>query len=194
MGNHVDIHDPVRERLLGLLAAGVSQTVAAAAVGVTDAYVSQLLDSQEFRDALSLKRVARLEQSVEHDDTIESAEKKALDTVVSKLPFVRSATEAARIFQILNSAKRRNSQDVDKTPEQLQQVAIVLPKAAQVHIQVNTLNQVIDVAGRSMAPLPSSALPALAASRSKDAERAEQLLSQVEKQPTTVIGGVVRVL
>jgi hypothetical protein len=47
-----------------------------------------------------------------------------------------------------------------------------------------------------MAPLPSSALPALAASRAKDAAQAEKLLEQVQqvRELSTVVGGVVRVL
>lgn len=191
--------DPTREKLLGLLAAGVSQTSAALAVGVTDGYVSQLLSEQEFSAALVEKRGASLSAAVEHDAKIESVEAKALRAVETKLPFVRNAIEAARIFQILNSSKRRleaGSSGGDSLGAQ--QVTIILPRAAAVQITMNTLNQVIEVQGRSMATLPSRALPSLATDvaerrRITDESNAAELLESMARV-STVIGGVERVL
>lgn len=185
-------HDPIKSKLLGLLGAGVSQTAAALACGISDGYVSQILSDPDFAGALANSRTEKLETAVKHDSTIESVEAKALEALEKKLPFVRNPLEAARIFQILNAAKKRAVVQ-DSRPESLgaQQVSIVLPRAASVHLQMNSLNQVVEIAGRSMATLPSRALPALAA---KDKERATDILSNVADIHKTVIGGVVKVL
>ena len=196
-------NDPTRVKLLGLLGAGVSQTSAALACGISDGYVTQLLADPDFIAALANQRTEKLETAIKHDDTIESVEAKALKTLDAKLAFVRNPLEAARIFQILNAAKKR-AVVTDSRPEALgaQQVSIVLPKAAAVHITMNTANQVIDIAGRSMATLPSKSLPTLQAqtvvakeaAKEKDTARAAAILEQVTAPQKTIINGVVKVL
>ena len=99
--------DPIKEKLVGFLAAGVPHTVAAEAVGCDTSYISQLLQIPEFREAVSVAGAGRLKEAVEHDESIESIEKKALRMVETKLPYVRSAMEAAKVFATLNSAKRK---------------------------------------------------------------------------------------
>ena len=184
--------DTLQEKLLGFLAAGVPQTAAALAAGCTDGYISQLMQEPHFRKLLAERGAAKLEVALKHDTSIEAIESRALTAIGDKLPFVRSPVEAAKIFQILNSAKKRlHEQPGGGSNEALQHVTIVLPRAAQIHLQMNSLRQVIEVEGRSMATLPSRALPSLAAER--DAARATELLDQMEVHET-VIGGVVRVL
>lgn len=181
-----------KDRLLGYLAAGVSQTAAASAVGVDPSYVSQLLEQDDFKIALVERSAGRLQKAIDHDESIESLETKAARVIEQKLPFVRNALEAARIFQILNSSKKRAvaSPDSSQGAGGVQSVTIVLPKAAAVSLRMNTQNQVIEVEGRAMAPLPSRNLPAL---QEAEAARAKQLLDTATPQHT-IIDGVVRVL
>lgn len=200
--------DPTREKLLGFLAGGVSQTAAALACGVSDGYVSQILAEPEFMAALAERSVAKLETALQHDDSIEGAEADALKILKQKLPFVRSAVEAARIFKVLNEANKRAAPATNQRPESLgaQQVTLVLPKAAAVHIQMNSSKQVIEIAGRSMATLPSNALPALNATRAQSIEdarekaktadtlAAQKILDTLQDRPATKIGGVMKVL
>lgn len=184
---------PLHEKLLGFLAAGVSQSSAALACGCSDGLVSQLLTDSVFSAELSKRRVEKVEDAVRHDSNIERAETAALKMLESKMMFAKGPMESAKIFQILNTAKKRGEISKQST-EALgaQTVTFVLPKAAAVQIQLNARNQVIDVAGRSMSTLPSSALPALAARKKEesDTERAGNLLENL----TTVMNGVVRVL
>lgn len=189
--------DATRGKLLGLLGAGVSQTAAALACGVSDGYVSQILQEPEFAAALANQRTQKLDDAIKHDETIEGVEAKALKSLEAKLPFVRNPLEAARIFQILNTAKKR-AVISDSRPEALgaQQVTIVLPKAAAVHISMNAQNQVIDIAGRSMATLPSKALPTLQAEtiKAKEDENAAKILENASKPMNAMINGVMRVI
>lgn len=195
-----DLSSPKIQKILGYLAAGVQPAVAASAAGVDPSYVSQLLDQEPFRLELYQRSAERLETAVAHDTKTESVEAKALAMIEQKLPFVRSAIEAAKIFQILNNSKKKaiapNSSGGDAS---VGGVTIVLPRAALkgIELRVNTQQQVIEVEGRTMAPLPSKQLPAILEARNKqkllDGERAESLLETATPLHTT-IGGVVRVL
>lgn len=190
--------DPIKEKLLSLLSIGVSQAAAARAVGVEDAYVSQLMTLPEFRQEILNLSAANLQKSLEHDESIDKVENKALAALEAKLPFTRSALEAARIFQILNSSKRRSIAG-EGTPNQggATIVQLTLPKAASATLRLNSTNQVIEVEGRAMATLPSKNLPELAKIKSEqrvaDQKAAEERLKETTPMHT-VIGGVVRVL
>jgi len=206
-------NDPTVMKLLGLLGAEVSQTAAALACGVSDGYVTQLLKDPEFVRALGNVRSVKIEAAVKHDAQIDSVEAKALQAVENRLPLVRNASEAARIFQILNASKRHATAGSNTAAPGAQQVNIVLPRAASVHISMNSQNQVIEVEGKTMATLPSRSLPGLAtdvaaktatakdvlkaatiaSAAKKDTEKASQLLSNLDPL-VTMIGGVQRVL
>lgn len=181
-------------QLLALLASGVPAANAAMALGLTELEVATALADPEFSAALAAERGEKLEAAIAHDGKIESVEEKALKVLEQKLPFVRNPLEAARIFQILNSSRKRTATDSGANQQSLgaQSVNIVLPKAAQVLISMNSLNQVIEVQGRSMATLPSRNLPGLLTDL-KDQQRATAVLDRVEPMKT-VINGVERVL
>lgn len=152
----------VRDRIVSYLGQGIQQSVVASSCGVTPAYVSQLLELEEVREAVALLRSKELEVSLETDRSIERIERKALEMVDRKLPFVKNATEAAKVFATLNAARKKavvgdQASDVAAA----QQVVITVPKGAQLLFKLNPNNQVIEVEGRSMATLPSSGLAAI---------------------------------
>lgn len=180
--------DPVREKLASLLAAGVTKTAAALAVGVDPSYLSQLLEDEKFRTAVAEKSAGRIQEDLAHDDTIESTEAQALKVLAAKLPYIKSAGEAAKIFSILNKAeKRATPANQSQDAAGMQVVSLTIPKAAKVNIQINAQNQVIDVEGRSMAPLPSSALPKLLA----DKQAQEVALKKLDRKEHIVVARVM---
>lgn len=158
----VGMSTATRDKIIGYLGRGVSPQVTATSCGVTPAYVSQLLDLEDVRDEIALRRAGLLEEALEADTTIERIEKAALKKVEEKLPYVRSAIEAVKIAATLNGMKRKAA-STDQGADVLaaQQVTILLPRAASVNLKINANNQVIEVEGRTMAPLPSKALPGL---------------------------------
>ena len=155
-----------RDRIISYLGQGIQASVVATSCGVTPAYVSQMLEIPEVREEIAKLQAGKLEHALEVDARIESVESLALKMVKDKLPFVRSAVEAAKIFATLNSAKRKSvnsSTDADVLAGQ--QVTIIVPRGAAMNFKLNSSNQVVEVDGRAMAPLPSRALPALQKAR-----------------------------
>lgn len=173
-----DLTNPLITKLLSFLAAGVAPSIAASATGCDPSYVSQLLENEQFKEELYKLSAKELEADLAHDSTIESVEAKALKAIEDKLPFVRSAAEAAKIFSILNNAKKRAT--VPANPMDaggLSTVTFTLPRAAlrSIELKMNPQQQVIEVEGRTMAPLPSNQLPAILASRLAAANAAKAL-------------------
>lgn len=195
----------IRDKIIGYLAAGVSQTIAAQSAGVSDSYISQLLEQPGVREEIAAKKSVKLERHIAVDDTIEEIEKEALKVVAAKLKFT-NAKEASQIFATMNAARKKaDAGAVGNQAGAVDIVTFMLPKAAKTMIQINSDNQIIDVDGKTTAPLPSKALPAMAAKLSaprtvelphvtevKEKARVmdESRASSILKDITTVIDGV----
>lgn len=208
----------IRERAIALLAQNIQQSVVAGAVGVDDSYITQLLAEPLVVDEITQLRAKEVEKDLATDNEITEIKQLALKKIRSGLQFAKSPMEAARVFQILDNAKSRIRETSLGDNAGAQIVQITLPKNTQaVAIQLNAQNQVIDVAGRSMATLPSKALPALAAARKLQAppaiadaqpkvaqtakadpvvaaEKLEQVRSGALRDIATIIDGVAVVL
>lgn len=154
----------LREKIVKYLAQDIQQSVVASSCGVTPAYITQLLDLPEVREEISLLKAKRLEVAIENDDNLDKLESRALQMVGDKLTYVKSAVEAVKIAQALNGMKRKNTaSDPSADAVAAQQVTITIPRGANLLFKLNENNQVIEVEGRTMAPLPSKALPGLQA-------------------------------
>lgn len=216
--------DSTREKIVALLSQGFSPSVVAAACAVTPSWITQVSQEDEVREAIAIARSKKLEANAKVDESIDELEQSALSVLKQKLPYVRSPVEAAKVFSLLNKAIRRNSGLEAGSGDGGTEVRIMLPRsvAASVNIQINGQSQVVEVAGRSLATMPSAGLPALAARRAetnklpapmisasdliatdvtarmeqKDSERATELLKSLGKirDMTTVINGVQCVL
>lgn len=154
----------LRDRIIAYLGQGIQQSIVATSCGVTPSYISQMLELEDVREEVAQLRAKHLDSALEVDSSIERIERAALKQVEQKLPFVKSAVEAAKIFATLNSARKKTA-GTDQSSDALaaQQVTVTIPRGAAIHFKLNETNQVIEVEGRTMAPLPSKALPALQA-------------------------------
>lgn len=152
--------DPTRARLFALLSTGIPPGAAAKAVGVSPAYVSQLLaDDETFAEAVATARIQTLEEDVTHDNTVKAVEAKSLKLISDRLGQVKSAMDAARIFQILNNSKRRTEEaavdKLDNTPTV--SVTLNIPAAAAPLVTArNAQGEIIEIGGRSLATAPAS--------------------------------------
>ena len=152
----------IRDKIVAYLGQGIQQSVVASSCGVTPAYVSQLLELPDVREEIAVLRSKQLETALESDVAVERIEKAALRMVEARLPYVRNAVEAVKIAATLNGMKRKAAIG-DQSSDVLaaQQVLVTVPRGASLHFKLNNNNQVIEVEGRTMAPLPSKALPSL---------------------------------
>lgn len=140
----------MKEQIASLLVAGVSRKQVAAATGVSEGYISQLVNTDEEFQRITANTP---KGDAEHDSKIDALERDALAKMQGLLQYETNLMRAAKVFQIANNAVRR-SQGVSSN-ESGPVVSITLPAAMAVGIKVTTDKQVVEIAGRSMATMSS---------------------------------------
>jgi len=143
-----------------MLGQGLSATQVASAVGCDDSYISQLLADENISNQIQALRAENFSKYVEQDRLLDQAEAKALEKLSSLAGFISKPTEAARVYSILNAAKRRTVDQVNQQQAVAQTVALDLPAAARVRFTLTNDKQVIEIEGRSMTTMPARNLAA----------------------------------
>jgi transcriptional regulator with XRE-family HTH domain len=167
------------DRILELLGQGLSGSVVAAAVGVTPAYVSQLLEDEDFRLEVSIKRAGKAEAAVDRDNTWDKIEKAAIDKMAQLMPMITRPADLIRIAQIANTAKRTAKELEGTDSGAAPVVQLIVPQAAIIHFKMNAESQVIEIDARSTEALPTQQLQKNLAAR-----RAARLQQLVEVEAT----------
>jgi len=165
----------MKEQIQALLIRGLSQSAVAEAVGCDSSYVSQLMADDLFAAEVVAGRAKRVAGSVELDNKIDKYEELVLDRVGSLIPFISKVSDAARVFGILNAAKRKAA-GVDPAAGSVATgvtVTLDLPAAARVQFQLSGEKQVIEIDGRPLATMQAKSL-----SSQLEARRASRLLAQ----------------
>lgn len=163
----------MKDKIIELLGCGLSNVQVAQTVGCDESYISQLLADETVVMQVQALRSEKASGYVQHDGNIDSLEMQALARVAETIPFMKPM-EALKAFDTLNSARRKTglNHGIPQAPSQI--VTISLPANAEVSFKLSADNQVIEVEGRSVATLPSSAVSALLRK-----QQAQKLLEKV---------------
>lgn len=148
----------IAERIKELLGQGLPTNVVASAVGCEASYVSQLMEQEDFRNAVLISRAGKAEGAVKRDNKWDEIEAAALERAGSLVNLVSRPGDLIRIAAMANAAKRRATEFANGSETASVVVNLTLPQAAVIHFQMNSQAQVVEVDGRSMAPLPSKNL------------------------------------
>lgn len=168
----------MKEQIIELLANGVGTSATAEAVGCDPSYVSQLADLHAAE--IAEKKAARFSAFIARDKLLEDAEDLALKKTVQLIPFITRPSEAARVFDVLNTAKRKTGAETGANTNGGTIVNINISQAAAVQYVKSADNQIIEMDGRSMATLPAKHLETRLLER-----KAAKLLEQ--KIPATLV-------
>lgn len=145
----------MKEEIVELLSSGIPASAVASALGVSPSLVSQVLDEEGIAQEVATQRAAKFHQFAEHDKRLHAVEAKALQKLERVLDFSTKPGEVAKIFSILNSARRVTTDQGIPQQNPTTTVVISLPESARVDFTLTTEKQVIEIEGRSMAPLPA---------------------------------------
>jgi hypothetical protein len=170
----------MEDRIVELLGAGVLPSVVAQTVGCDPSYISQLMGREEIAAKVAELRMAKTVGMVEHDGKIQDFEELALQKIGTLLPMQNDIMKVTRVFQVLNGARRSAEHNGAGAPQQPGTVVTLnLPAAAHVEFKLTTDGQVVEVAGRSMVPMPSHQVSAQLRAR-----QAARLLEHSQAAPT----------
>ena len=158
-----------KDQIIELIAAGVPTSQIAAAVGCTDAYVSQLKSDPEVQAFLATKAVAVTAKDVAFDTALESAETLALEKLEKGLQFANFG-QALAAFRVLNSARKRQDKfaQTDNAGTTIN-VNLTLPASAMPRYTLTSRNEIIEVEGQTMVTATPKSLDQILAQRAAGA-------------------------
>lgn len=149
------------KRALELLGKGISPTHVASAIGISDSAISQLLSRPEFAESVAELRYKNLLTHSARDENADSLEDKLLKKLEDLIPFLMRPLEIARIYQIVNSAKRRGQSTPESITAQHEVVQLIMPISITNKFTVNSANQVIQAGAQPLITVQSGSMQRL---------------------------------
>ena len=153
---------PVKDRIIELLGRGIPAVSVAMAVGCDESYISQIVSQEGVAERISNLKMAHFQEFTELDDSLNQAEKKALEKVANLVPFITKPSEAARVYSVLNAAKRRTADAASASQAPSTIVSLDLPQAARVSFITDHNRQVIEIDSRPLVTLPATSVVQMA--------------------------------
>lgn len=152
------------EQIIALLAQGISTGQVAAAVGVSDAYISQLKADPAVAEQIAAAKAESTVQDIAFDRKLERAEELALDKIERGLQFANIG-QALGAFKILNAARKRTTGDAVPQTNVAVTVNLTLPESVAPKYVVNNQSEIVEVEGRTMISATPKSLDSILAAR-----------------------------
>jgi len=150
---------PQEQRALELLGIDTPAVAVAAALGVSESRISQMLSSDVFSAEVARLRYERLKRHSVTDDAYDKIENKLLQKLEADLCLIMQPMQVLKALQIINAAKRRGASSSPAVLQSQNIVNITLPSTlAKQYIQVNINNQVVKAGEQSLVTIGSQNL------------------------------------
>lgn len=169
----------VEERALSLLGSGIAVISVAAALGVTESRISQLLSNKIFASQVATLRYKTLQSHNVRDGRYDTLEDRLLKRLENSLPLLIRPEAVLKAITIVNGAKRRGQSSPEQIISQDNVVNIILPNVIIEKFTVSVNNQVVKAGDQELLTMPSGNLL-------KQVEDAEVLRIEQEKDKYNV--------
>lgn len=177
-------------RALELLGQGLSNTVVATALGISESRVSQLLSDEEFSKKVRELRYQNLQKHNKRDNSYDELEDKVLKKLHQAVDFVTKPLELTRIMQVVNSAKRRGTSAPEALTVNQTVVNLSLPNAILQKYNVvvnNQSNQVVQAGSQNLTTIQASSLKKLLGEKPNGGSELQRIGSAKAHPRTTQI-------
>lgn len=151
----------LEDKALQLLTAGLATNKVAEALGVTPARISQLMENQAFKERLAEEKFSTLVKYNKADTALDSLEQRVLGKLDETIDMVFDPMKLAKVFQVLNGAKRRGTSILTDLPDQGSVVPLTLPQQVANTFVLNINNQVVKAGGEELITMQPNALKEL---------------------------------
>jgi len=148
----------MKEKLIALLGSGISNAVAASAVGCSESYVSQLLAIPEISARVAQLRFDTLQANNLRDSKIDGIEDLLLAKLSASVNLIMRPMELVKASSMINAMKRRGSAAPEQSTQLTQVINLTLPPKLTVAFQLNNQNEIIEVAGRPLVTMQTATL------------------------------------
>jgi hypothetical protein len=140
---HQSITDPTSTKALTLLGQGLPAVAVAAALGVTESRISQLVSDPEFAAQVAELRFANLSKHSSRDAEYDSLEDSLIEKMKDLLPLMYKPMEVLKAISVINAAKRRGVSAPETLTSQSQVVQLIMPTQILQQFTTNIHNQVV---------------------------------------------------
>lgn len=141
-----------------LLGSGISNTAVAAALGITEARISQLLADEQFSAEVTELRYKNLQSHNVRDAKYDSIEDELLIRLEKSLPLMVRPDTILKAIAVVNNAKRRGQSAPEQLTTSQNIVNIILPTQIANTFTVNTNNQVVKAGEQDLTTMQSGSL------------------------------------
>lgn len=148
----------VEDRALALLGAGVNQQATAAALGVTESRISQLLSGEAFASKVSEIKYAALTKHNERDSKYDTLEDSLLTKLEGSLGLLIRPMDITKVLATVNNCKRRGNTTTNEVTTNQNIVNIILPTVITEKFTKDINNQVIKVGDQELLTIASGEL------------------------------------
>lgn len=180
----------IEQQALDLLGSGQSQAIVASCLGISESRISQLMAEEDFRSAVLTQRVAKLREQTARDIKVDTLEDKVITKLDKTIALCHKPGELARIYQILNQAKRRGAPESAPTSVTNVITNLVVPAGFMQHFRKNAQSQIIEVDGKPLITAQSSSLATIAVENNN--ESAIKITAEHSSQVSKVNSGPER--
>lgn len=150
------------DRALALLGQGVAPAQVAAALGVTESYISQLVSDEQFAARVAELRYESLQKHNARDNAYDAMEDKLLERMEDLLPLMHRPMEILKAIQVINAAKRRGQSAPENITNKQTILQLVLPtQIINSFGKINPQGQVVEVGQQSLLTIQSGNMDAL---------------------------------
>lgn len=165
----------IRERALNYLTAGASQEQTAKALGVEPSTISYLMSSDvAFADAVATADLGRRQKHNKHDDLASDLECDLLSRLKEASAGIYKPMELAKIYQIVNSGKRRGTSAPAGVNHANQQVInITLPTTILNRIKMTSQSQIVQAGNQELVTIQSKSVENLLAAHRETIDAGE---------------------
>lgn len=155
-------------RALKLLGDGINPAQVAAAVGLSDSRISQLLSDPEFATQVTELRYQSLVAHNQRDLKYDTIEDLLLEKLKDLLPMMFKPMDIIRAITAINSAKRRGASAPDSLTQKAEVINLVMPTQIINHFSLNPQGQVIRAGEQELVTIPSASLSNLVQNARKE--------------------------
>ena len=148
-------------RALELLGQNIHPSHVAAALGVTEALISQYLADPEFVSSVAELRFKNLAKHNQRDLAYDSMEDALISKLNDLLPFMMKPLEILRAIQVINGAKRRGSAAPESLIQKQEVISLTLPIQIVNQFTTNSANQVIKAGEQELVTVQSAQMSSL---------------------------------
>lgn len=159
----LELPHKMKEKAKELLGFNLPANVVAAAIGVTPSMVSQWLSDEQFAGEVQQLRIENLAGAANRDrkyNTIEDALLGRLEESLENRIYFLKPQEILHALKIVNAAVRRGAPQEVLASAQQTIIPLQLPENSEFAVRfiMNKENQVIEIAGRSVATMGAKAV------------------------------------